>query len=285
MGYPVIESILSALPLVDEFVVAVGQSDDNTVELIKSIPSNKIRVTETFWDPEATKGGLLLSEKTNEALAQCQSDWCLYLQADEVLHEDDYDKIRSAIELANAHKEIEGILFDYVHFYGSYSVIATNRRWYRKEVRIVRRGSGIQSHSDAQGFRVNGLKPKVAESKARIFHYGWVKPPELMGEKSKLLSRLWHGDKLDNTFKNFQFAKQYGLRPFQGGHPKVMKTKVESQDWEFDSKRGISDWQLKDVNLWLSDAFERVTGHRIGEYKGYKTAKMSPGRTIGKNES
>ncbi len=274
MGYPVLESIKSVLPLVDEFVVGLGQSEDDTNEMIASLNSSKIRVVNTIWDTQKTKGGLILSEKTNEALALCQNDWCFYIQADEVVHEEDLSTIETAISMADGRPEIQGLLFHYIHFYGSYQTIAKSRRWYRNEVRVVRRSSGIQSHADAQGFRVPGVagltKPNVARTEARIFHYGWVKPPKMMGQKSKLLNRWWHGNKRDHEFESFEYARQYGLQNFRGSHPAVMKALVQSQDWSFDPRRALSDWTLKDVNLWASDVLERFTGYRIGEYRPYK---------------
>lgn len=274
MGYPVLESIKSLLPLVDEFVIGLGQSDDSTRELIESLKSPKIKIFDSFWDTQKTKGGLVLSEKTNEALAKCSHDWCFYIQADEVVHESDLEIVRSAVEKAKTIPEAQGLLFHYIHFYGSYHTIAASRRWYRNEVRVVKRSSGIQSHNDAQGFRVptpSGLaKPHVLRASARIFHYGWVKPPKMMGQKSKLLNRWWHGNKRDHEFENFEYARQYGLRKYLGEHPAVMKELIQAQDWEFDPKRAWSDWTLKDANLWASDVLENMTGYRIGEYKPYK---------------
>lgn len=273
MGYPVLQSIRSILPVVDEMVIGVGKSEDGTKELIQSLGDPKIRIFDSFWDPTKTKGGLMLSEKTNEALDQCQNDWCFYVQADEVLHEEDLPKVRAAVEKYDSNREIQGLLFDYIHFYGSYSTIATSRKWYRKEVRMVRKSTGIRSHNDAQGFRVHGEKPVVAPVDARIFHYGWVKPPKMMGQKSKLLDRWWHGDKRDKDYDNFEYAKQYGLRNYTGSHPQVMKDLVAAQDWKFDPSRRLSDWTSKDLNLLASDMFERTFGHRIGEYKNYRLIK------------
>lgn len=215
----------------------------------------------------------MLSEKTNEALDQCQNDWCFYVQADEVIHEEDLPKIRAAVEKYDSKPEIQGLLFDYIHFYGSYNTIATSRKWYRKEVRMVRKSTGIRSHNDAQGFRVHGEKPVVAPVDARVFHYGWVKPPKMMGQKSKLLDRWWHGDKRDKDYDNFEYAKQYGLRNYTGTHPLVMRDLVAAQDWKFDPSRRLSDWTSKDLNLLASDVFERTFGHRIGEYKNYRLIK------------
>ncbi|MGE3973956.1 MAG: glycosyltransferase [Bdellovibrionales bacterium] len=270
MGYPILESIKSILPLVDEFIVGVGQSDDETKKLIEGLNEKKIKIFDSFWDTKKTKGGLILSEKTNEALAHCQNDWCFYLQADEAVHEQDYSKILEAVKRYDSDPETQGLLFRYLHFYGSYHTIATARNWYRYEIRLVRKSTGIQSFNDAQGFRVHGQKPYVRLTNAHIHHYGWVKPPQLMGQKSKLLSRWWHGNKLDEQFQNFQYRKEYGLRPYKGTHPAVMKELVASQNWNFNPRMQLSDWTPQQVNYLASDLFESVFRYRIGEYKNYK---------------
>lgn len=273
MGYPVLQSIQSLLPLVDEFVIGVGQSDDDTKAQIQSLNDPKIKIFDSIWDPTKTKGGLMLSEKTNEALDRCANEWCFYLQADEVIHEQDLVLVHEAIKRADKNPQVQGLLFKYIHFYGSYSTIATSRKWYRNEVRVVRRSTGIRSHNDAQGFRVNGEKPQVIATNARIFHYGWVKPPKAMGQKSKLLNRWWHGNKKDHEFENFEYDRQYGLRQFEGSHPRVMHGLIAYQDWTFDHRRSLKDWKLKDLNLLASDVFEKVFRHRIGEYKPYRLIK------------
>ena len=275
MGYPVLESIRSVLPLVDEMIIGVGQSDDSTKEMIVSIGDPKIKIFDSFWDTKKTKGGLILSEKTNEALDRCTHDWCLYIQADEVIHEDDYPAIRESLAKWGDDSRVQGFLFKYLHFYGSYSTLATSRKWYRNEIRLVRKSTGIRSWNDAQGFRVNGEKPVVAPSGGRIFHYGWVKPPQLMGEKSKLLNRWWHGDKKDRDFENFQYDRQYGLRLYSGTHPLVMAGLVASQGWAFDPKRSWAEFKIGDTRLMLSDWLERISGWRMGEYKPYRHLESS----------
>jgi hypothetical protein len=279
MGYPFLQSIRSLLPLVDEMVIGIGQSDcgdttkDQILALNESLPEPKIRIFDSFWDTTKTKGGLILSEKTNEALDRCRNDWCFYIQADEVIHEDDLSLIKQALETHEKSPNVQGLLFKYIHFYGSYQTIATSRRWYRNEVRIVKRGSGARSHNDAQGFRINGEKLSVAPSGGRIFHYGWVKPPKMMGQKSKLLNRWWHGNKMDNDFDDFQYDRQYGLKTFEGIHPKLMHELVTQQDWSFDHRRAFGDWMLKDLNLFASDLFEKTFKFRIGEYRPYRLVK------------
>ncbi|MCC6276878.1 MAG: glycosyltransferase family 2 protein [Oligoflexia bacterium] len=273
MGYPVIPSIKSLLPLVDEMIVGVGQSDDQTKDLIAGLNDPKIKMFDSVWDTQKTKGGLILSEKTNEALKRCTGDWCFYLQADEVLHEQDFGLVHKSMETHLKNPQVEGLLFKYIHFYGSYEVIATARNWYRNEVRIVRNGIGAESVGDAQGFRVHGQKPRVMNSGGRVFHYGWVKPPQKMGEKNKHMFRWWHGNKYDDSFNHFAYKSSYGLRYFKGTHPAVMAELVKSQNWSFSPQKGIAHWEWRDYKNLMSDALERVTGYRLGEHKNFVLIK------------
>ncbi|MBK9247596.1 MAG: hypothetical protein IPM69_05660 [Ignavibacteria bacterium] len=151
--YPVIESIHSLLPLCDELIVAVGKSDDRTLQLIHDIADPRIKIIETIWDETLRSGGRILAEQTNISLEHCKGDWCIYLQADEVLHEDDYPIIRQDITNAHSNLHIEALLFAYRHFYGSYDYIGSGRQWYRQEIRCVRNTGNVISWGDAQGFR------------------------------------------------------------------------------------------------------------------------------------
>lgn len=273
MGYPVIESIRSILPIVDEFVVGVGQSEDDTRAMIEAVGDPKIRIFDSHWDTTRQKGGYILSEKTNEALTKCQGDWCFYLQADEVVHEQDLANIRASCEQHREDSRVEGLLFKYVHFYGSYSVIATARNWYRQEVRIVRRTSSAQSVGDAQSFMVGDRKPWVKWSGGTVYHYGHVKPPEQMGLKHEQMSRWYRGNKLDGAFQNFQYKQSYGLKRFTGTHPSVMREAVASQDWTFEPHYDFRRMSRKDIRLILSDLIERMFGYRIGERKKFVLLK------------
>src|SRR5437870_12445234 len=118
--YPVVESIRSILPIVDEFIVNVGRCEDGTLELIRSIGEPKIRIVESVWDETLRKDGLIYSQQTNIALSHCTGDWAFYLQADEVIHEDDQSNIIAAIQRYYRVPEMKGLLFRYLHFVGDY---------------------------------------------------------------------------------------------------------------------------------------------------------------------
>jgi glycosyltransferase involved in cell wall biosynthesis len=188
--YPIIEAITSILPICDELVVAVGNSEDGTLELIQSIDSPKIKIIETIWDDSLREGGRVLAVETDKALAAISPDanWCFYIQGDEVVHEKYLPVIKKAME-DNLHKpEVEGLLFKYLHFYGSYNYVADAHRWYRREIRVVRNTGNVLSYRDAQGFRTkDNQKLKVKLIDAFIYHYGWVKPPEIQKKRLKAL--------------------------------------------------------------------------------------------------
>jgi len=270
--YPIIESIQSILPLCDEVVVAVGKSDDKTLELIQSINSDKIKIIETEWDLSLRKGGKVLAVETNKAFAAVakDSDWCFYIQGDEVVHEKYHATIKKAMETYKDHKDVEGLLFKYLHFYGSYSFIGDSRQWYRREIRIIRNNKAISSYRDAQGFRMNGNKLKVKEIDAYIYHYGWVKPPEQQSAKIKNFQKHWHDD--EHIEKNqpqdsFDYSTIDSLKDFEGTHPQVMQERIKRKNWDFDFDPTKKSFGLKNKFLY---SLEKLTGWRPGEYKNYK---------------
>jgi hypothetical protein len=267
--YPFRESIKSLLPLVDEMIVNVPESEDDTYNAVASIGDPKIKIFSSKWEADVPSGGRILSYHTNLALGKCTGDWCFYLQADEVLHEQDF-KIHDAMRDYSVDKEVEGLLFGYKHFYGSYDCIATAKTWYRREVRVIRNGIGAFSFGDAQGFRKNGNKRlKVKAVNAFIYHYGWVRPPERMRIKTIAMDRLWHGNGKDKENRNFKYrSEQYGLHKYDGTHPGVMAERISKKDWDFEFKSRIKT--MRDFRYWLSDIFERLTGIRLFEYKGYE---------------
>ncbi len=272
--YPFIESIKSILPLVDEMIVNVPSSEDETLDAVRNIKDKKIKIFETEWEGDIPSGGKILSHHTNLALEKCTGDWCFYIQADEIVHEEDYSSILQAMKDNLNDNSIDGLLFDYVHFYGSYDCVASARNWYRREVRIIRNKRNIVSFADAQGFRyaVSNAKVPVAYTGAKIYHYGWVRPIESMRTKTIAMDRLWHGGKKDEENKSLKYrAKQYGLREFRGRHPKIMKERIRKQKWSFNYDSRISSY--REFRYWTSDLIQKLTGLRPFEYKGYKLNK------------
>ncbi|MBK8347623.1 MAG: glycosyltransferase family 2 protein [Saprospiraceae bacterium] len=251
--YPIVEAILSVLPLCDEFVVAVGNSEDDTLTLIKAIKSTKIRIIETTWDDSLRDGGRVLALETDKAFQAIsgRADWCFYIQGDEVVHEKYHDAIRMAMHHHLTDDKVDGLLFKYLHFYGSYDYIATSSKWYKNEIRIVRNNKRIYSFRDAQGFRKEDDKMlRVKQVDAYIYHYGWVKPPVNMQLKQKSFQKLWHDDHWveKNVAKSdvFDYSGIDILEHFKGTHPEVMKNRIQRLNWTFDHDISLNRVRIKE---------------------------------------
>ncbi|MCB9309008.1 MAG: glycosyltransferase family 2 protein [Lewinellaceae bacterium] len=271
--YPVLEAIQSVLPLCDEFIVNVGQSDDKTLELIQSIDSTKIKIYETIWDQNLRKGGSVLAVETDKALANVSNDtdWCFYIQSDEVLPEKYHDAVVIAMKKHLTNENVDGLLFKYLHFYGSYEYIASSSSWYKNEIRVIRKNNSIFSYKDAQGFRKKpNEKLSVKEIDAFIYHYGWVKDPRLMQNKQKYFQKLWHDDdwieKHVQKGEYFDYSGIDSLNKFNDVHPSVMQKRIKEKNWEFDFDLTMNKISLKDN---LKDFMKKHFGLDFN-YKNYK---------------
>jgi glycosyltransferase involved in cell wall biosynthesis len=233
LDYPVVESISSVLPLADELVVNVGDCDDGTLQLVESIGSPKLRIVRSRWESDVRTGGRALATQADLALSQCSGDWAVYIQADEVLHENDLPAVKECLQRCLNDPRVEGVLFDFVHFYGNYHTLGAGRKWYRREVRVVRTETGVRAWKDAQGFRIDGRKLRVVHCGARVYHYGWVREPAVMKRKTVELARWWHDDETVRAKymaggPDFPYDTGGRLAPFEGTHPAVMAKRIES---------------------------------------------------------
>ena len=281
-GYPFLESMQCILPLVDELVIAVGNSTDGTREAVSALHPTKIKIIDTVWDDNLREGGKIFAQQANIALDNCKGKWAFHIQADELIHEQDYDKVKQAIFAADKVENIEGIVFDFLNFYGGYHHIGATRKWHRKEVRIIRNLPQIRSYRDSQGFRMynsveewkNGAKGrslKVLYAPIPYFHYSYARKPQLMQKKNNYFNSFWHDDKWLNENNSKKQEYDYSIvdavKPFVGTHPKLMQKLVAAQDWEFVYNPKKAKFSLKDKLLFI---VENLTGWRIGEYKNYK---------------
>jgi len=275
--YPVEEAIRSILPLCDEVIVNVGNSDDDTEQLINEIDPVKIKVFHSTWDESLMGGGRVLAAETNKAYDRIpnDADWCFYIQADEVIHEKYYDAIKAAMQKYKDDKKVEGLLFKYLHFYGSYDYVGDTRKWYSHEIRIIRKDQKIQSYRDAQGFRKSGKKLNVAEIDAYVHHYGWVRHPQYQMKKMLGFEKLY--DSADMASKisqevteHFDYSDIDSLTRFRGSHPEVMKQRISKKNWAFEHDISRKNFTFKGRILhWI----ENVTGKRLFDYRNYNIIK------------
>lgn len=298
--YPMRQSVESILPLVDEFVVALGDSDEDDITRaeIVAIGSDKIRIVDTVWDIEKYPRGMEHAHQTDIAKSHCTGDWLFYLQSDEVVHERDLETIRKRCEELLDDPEVEGLLFRYRHFWGDYEHVQDGHCWYRKEIRIVRNHPEIHSWESAQSFRripgFEGLnyrqqagtyRLKVAAVEAEIFHYGWVRPPRLMQNKIKAFSTNHRGresvEKLEAAHyydQGFDYGNLSRNTRYEGTHPAVMKSWMDAFDWKdqlrftgpaisLNPNKAKHDKTRYRVITWIEKNL--LGGRRLGEFANY----------------
>jgi glycosyltransferase involved in cell wall biosynthesis len=280
LGFPFRESILSLAPLCEEIVIALDDQGDGTGAAIEELrakvePACKLVIVKSPWDMNNIKSGQELSRQTNIALDACQNEIVFYLQSDEVIHEEDYSIIKKDLQLMNESKKVASLSLTWLHFYGDIRSVVFSRKWYRREIRAFKKSSGLRSYLDAQGFRIidaNGTRrlPTLL-SKARIFHYGYVRPPDMMAKKSNENHKQWSGKDESFTAEDI-YREQFGIRPYEQTHPAIMKSYIEklpknqSKAFEVFAPKKFA---LKHLRFYASDAIEKVTGHRLGEFKNY----------------
>ncbi len=271
--YPIKAAIESILPICDDFYIAVGLPDDGTMALINNIDSPKITLFNTNWDETLRVGGSVFAVETNKAMDAIpeDSDWCFYIQGDECVHEKFLPQIKAAMEKYLNDPAVEGLLFNYLHFYGSYQYVGSSRGWYRNEIRVIRNNKQIRSYRDAQGFRINDRKLQVKQIDATIYHYGWAQSSKGLANKVHNFSTFYAGEKLiaEKPADSFNYANSARMVKFSGEHPAVIKSRMSESTASFDPEqfKGSANQGLRHR---LLQKLEDLTGYRLGEYKNYK---------------
>ena len=270
LDFPVEASIRSILPICDEVVVNVGRSEDETLDLVRSIPDPKIRIVETEWD--MTRRNTVLGHETHRAMRACTHPWGVYIQADEVLHERGAEELAAAIQHADSNTRVEGLLVRYLHFYAGFDTVATHRRWYRREVRAVRLAPelDIRPYQGAQGFRVGHEHRKIRArlTGAEMFHYGWARPAQALREKRELGRTMYPWRNADASLP--LLAWMPGLERFKGTHPSVARTWIEARNFDPERVIGPPTFRWRFLRYYLSTAIERLTGVRVFEFRNYE---------------
>jgi hypothetical protein len=273
MQYPIVEAIRSILPLCDEVIVAVGTSTDGTRELVANI-DQKVKIIDTEWDFTLSANGKVLASETDKAFKEipANADWCLYIQGDEVLHEDGYEEIKHAMEKWKDDKRVDGLLLKYRHFFGSYVYLGIEANWYRNEVRIIKNNKNIYSYRDAQGFRKDDDKKlNVKKLKAYIHHYGWVQSPEVMKAKNNYKNKIYHNGEYDENNlvvpDDYAYSLVNALQKYTHTHPNVMAQRIAAVNWKFNYNETKNKLSAKDH---FKNITEKIFGVRLFDYKNYK---------------
>ena len=223
LGYPFVQSIKSVLPIVDEFVINVGKSEDNTLKIINSIASSKIRVIESVWNEGMQEKGYIYGQQKMIAQFNCTGDWLFYIEGDEVYHENDLQLILESMEENYNNTEVEALVMDFYHFYGNEITLLDSPGWYRSEARIVK--SSVRSYAPDGLFWVilnssrKGRYPKAKKTQAHCYHYGWIRTENQMNLKSKKVQKYWSREPVSIDYSQIDPSI---IRLFKGSHPKIM---------------------------------------------------------------
>jgi hypothetical protein len=269
LDFPLEASLRSVLGGVDELVVNVGRSEDDTLDRVRSLGDPRIRVLESDWDH--SRGHAMLADETARAMAACRHRWGIYIQADEVLADGGAQRIRGLIEAHDADPRVEGVVVDYRHFYGGFDHVAMNRSWYRRECRAVRLDPALEIHSfrDAQGFRVGPEHRRIrcVSSGVPMHHYGWARPAWALHAKREADRSIYQWRReLDPDRPLLPWVP--GLRRFAGEHPEPVRAWIAErrQDRSLVEPGGIVPSQVRHV---ISGLVEDLTGWRMFEYRNY----------------
>jgi len=271
LNFPIVATVRSALEVCDEVVVNVGKSDDATRDVVAGIDDPRVRIVDSVWD--MSKGDDTLALETQRAMDACRGSWGIYIQADEVLHETGARILKEKVAEWDRDERVEGLLVNYLHFYGGFDRVATNRRWYRREVRCIRLGKGIRPFEGAQGFRVGPdlRKVRARPTDALMFHYGWARPARDIHQKFQITQHMypWAAERLERERPRETLQWIPLLRPFTGSHP------AAARGWIAACARQpaieVAPPRLKPAHLryYLSDWVERLTGARVFEFRNY----------------
>ena len=256
LGYPFIESINSILPIVDEFVINVGESEDDTLLLIKSIKSSKIRIIQSKWNDNMKHSGYVYGQQKMIAQFNCTGDWLFYIEGDEIYHENDLEKIKNSMKLHLEDSNIEALVFDFYHFYGNANSYLDSPGWYRSEARIIK--SSIRSYAPDGLFWLvldknkKGRYPRAKKVNAYCYHYGWIRSEAEMNLKSQKVQKYWGTESTKNI--DYSQIDQSIIKEFSGTHPQC-----------------ALDWLPKETGLYQADSKYKLN---IKQKKHQKMLKL-----------
>ena len=233
LNYPFLEAIRSALEICDEYVVVAGDSDDDTTERLRSIDDPRLRIVESHWSPWVKPGKYLLAQQTNVGLGLCRGRWCLYLQANEVIHENSLAHLRDLMEQHADNESVEALLLERLTFWADYrTYIPVYPRRYKYTLRIVRNHTGVYSIRDAMSFAIfdnfstRGRALRAIDTGEDIYRYGYVHSNAQQSVKLSQAVHKFDADDLPRDDYHYTFYPRQFLARYEGTHPAVMSGRV-----------------------------------------------------------
>jgi len=243
LGYPFLQSIQSILTIVDEFIINIGESEDDTLMMIQSLASPKIRIIESHWNDSMQDRGYVYGQQKMIAQFNCTGDWAFYIEGDEVYHENELEQIKKSMEMHLNDSNVEALVFDFYHFYGNSNSYLDSPGWYRSEARIIK--NSLRTYAPDGLFWLvldsnkKGRFPRAKHTGASCYHYGWARSEDQMNLKVSKVQKYWDTKPVKIDYS--QMDKSI-IKEFKGSHPKVMR-----------------EWLKNDKGLYKVDASYKLT--------------------------
>jgi hypothetical protein len=222
------EAIESMLEFCDMVSIAYVESEDETLNMLKSINTNGKKLVISQLDNEAWnnhRGKEKLAIFQNYAIEQLDTDYQFLCQMDEIVHESCYDTIRQAMKT-----DMEGFLISRINLWGD-PMHQLNVPHYRKPcstevIRLTKRGH--PTYGDGESINAQAVDWFVKS--IFMVHYGFVRDRKIQPSKIREMQgnifECGVDHKLDgmDVFDGSKwFDPEKDLKPIDFEHPKIMK--------------------------------------------------------------
>lgn len=227
LRYPLEASILTYYPLCNEVVISYDPTTpDGTEDFIKDLARRypKIRPIASPWNMQNHKDGTEITIQSNVAVEQCSSEWILYVQADEAIHEGDHEFLRQVL----ARRELNGALFARRSFLGTLDREIPDY-YARNLLRLFRNGQGCVVGDGMTCGLFQGVRPALPQEQPRMFNYS------RMGDKAEVVMRSKCRDNFHHSTEaaiEANVATEYTQKvaPFEAAaHPRTIREFYENQ--------------------------------------------------------
>lgn len=218
------EAIESLMDLCDKVCIVVVKSDDGTEEKVRAMNPNKlIVVDEELWN--ATHGKYKLSYFSNMAIANLDTDYVYYGQADECTHPDSFKYIRKAIE-----EDKDAYMCTRYNLWRDpftmLNVEGSRNPCSPQVIRLAKRQ--YRCVDDAESIGVPSVSFDYVKE-IEIFHLGFVRYPDVMKKKVRHMQEsvfeMDYDKRIDEyeVFNPMQYFNEEDLKPVPKGLPKYVQ--------------------------------------------------------------
>ena len=231
------EAIRSMLPICDQISISDCDSSDGTMMALRWLASKepKIQICHFPWqnpvaDPSWYPGWL------NHAREHLETDYAIYLDADEVFDEKDYPRIREAAEKGEAL-----MCYRYNFWRDPQHLIPVGHCC---GVDVIRCGpQRMFFPSDYPDLRAKEISDIAQKCEVKVYHYGFLRKREAFFRKSRATQQIWSGfyderlekaEKHDGPWSTMPGVTGWEdrLDEFIGTHPEVIKPWLRERGYE-----------------------------------------------------